>query len=187
MQQPSVAEQQHPHRPLTRFQPTTTPDTLQTKSAPAVPFGQPHKHPQPFDQMQLQRGQGAARSTSAPTRPPASTTILPSSSLPPERQGRVELESFPPAQTPNVASRPTQQQQQQWLPAEAAETPSRSSSGSQNPVPPPAVPGRLPLTTTPSIARTNSTPSTLLPGIVPPMRIPNHPRPVAPAPARYIG
>jgi hypothetical protein len=186
LQQPSVAEQQHPHRPLTRFQPTTTPDTLQTKSSPAVPFGQPHKHPQPFDQMQLLRSQGAARSTSAPTRPPASTTILPSSSLPSERQGRVELESFPQAQTLNVASRPTQQQQQQWLPAEAAETPSRSS-GSQNPVPPPAVPGRLPLTTTPSVARTNSTLSTLLPGIVPPMRIPNHPRPVAPAPARYIG
>jgi len=184
--QGAEAEQQQPASP--RFRPTTTPSILQ--SMPAESFRQPHQHPQPFDQMQFQRGHGAAGSTSAPTKPPASTTILPPGFLPPDsaRQGRVELESFP--QASNFASQPTRQQQQ-WRPAVAAETPSRSSPRPLTPVPPPAalpgfhqtIAGGLPLTAT-SPRKENFTPSTLLPGIVPPMRIPNHPRPVVPGPAR---
>ena len=208
--QPAEAGQQQPSRPPTRFQQrpvvpqfrqTTAPSIPQ--SMPAVPFRQPevpHQHPQPFDQMQFQRGQqGAAWSTSAPTRPPASTTLFYSTPLassgflPPEfaRQGRIEFESFP--QAPNFASLPNQQllqrpggqQQQQWRPAEAVATPQQSSLH-----PPALIPGfhhhqtvhgRFP---SPTVAKANFTPSTLLPGIVPPMRIPNRPRPVAPAAAR---
>jgi len=214
-QQPAGPVQQPP-RPPTQFQqlpvvpqfrPTTAPSSPQ--STPDVPFRQPqtpHQHPQPFDQMQFQRGQqGAAWSTSAPARPPASTTLfystpLASGFLPPEfaRQGRVEFESVP--QAPNFAAEPSQQlpqrpggqqQQQQWRPAEAAGTPPRSSLLPSAPVPPPAalpgfhhhqtVPGRFPWTAPSPVAKANFTLSTLPPGIVPPMRIPNRPRHVAPA------
>ena len=194
MQEQPAAPLQQPPRPPAQFKqlpvvlrvprPTsTTPSILQ--STPAAPFRQPHQHPQPFDQMQFQRGQGAARPTSAPTKPPASTTLL-SSEL--ARQGRVELESFP--QAPNFSFKPTRQQ---WRPAVATEAPSRPSPRPLTPAPPPAalpgfhqhqtvpVPGAIPLTATPPVVEANVTPSTQLPGIVPPMRIPNRPRHVLPA------
>merc|ERR1719234_2623782 len=190
-QLPFNAQQLRPVVP--QFQQITTSAPSISQSTPIAPFRQqpqaPHQHPQPFDQMQFQRGQGqgAARSTSAPTRPPASTTLfystpLASGFLPPEfaRQGRVELESFP--QAPNIAAQPTQQlpqgaagsqqQQQQWRPVEAARTPPRSPARPQAPIPPPAaipgfqqhqqtVSGRFPWAAA-SSAPTNSTPSTFL-------------------------
>ena len=178
---------------------------------PTAPFRQPeapHQHPQPFDQMHFQRGQSAAWTTSAPTRPPASTTLfystpLASGFLPPEfaRQGRVESEPFP--QAPNFAAQPNQQlpqraggqQQQQWRPAETAGMPPRSPAHPLlAPIPSPAaipgfrqhqtVPGRFPWAAPPTATTTNFTPSTLLPGIVPPMRIPNRPRPTVPSSVR---
>ena len=207
LQEQPAASVQQPHRPPAQFQqlpvvprvprPTsTTPSILQ--STPAAPIRQPHLHPQPFDQMQFQRGQGAARSTSAPTRPPASTTFIPSELA---RQGRVELESFP--QAPNVASQPTllnsiesTRQRRPAGPAVAAEAPSRSSPRPLTPVAPPAalpgfhqhqtVPGAILLTATPPVVKETFTQSPRLPGIVPPIRVPNHPRTAAPGPARYL-
>ena len=212
MEEQPAAPVQQPHRPPAQFQqlpvvprvprPTsTTPSILQ--STPAAPFRQPHQHPQPFDQMQFQRGQGAARSTSAPTKPPASTTLLPSGVQSTEfaRQGRVELDSFP--QAPNVASQPTllnsvesTRQRRPAGPAVAAEAPSRSSPRPLTPVAPPAalpgfhqhqtVPGAILLTATPPVVKETFTQSPRLPGIVPPIRVPNHPRTAAPGPARYL-
>merc|ERR1719234_3117159 len=73
-QLPFDAQQQRPVVP--QFQQITTSAPSISQSTPIAPFRQqpqaPHQHPQPFDQMQFQRGQGSARSTSAPTRPPAS-------------------------------------------------------------------------------------------------------------------
>jgi len=220
-----AVEHEHPHHAVSFFdsffsffgggsttstqdQAPKLPDYVPARSdMPIAPVRQPqapHQHPQPFDQMQFQRGQGAAWTTSAPTRPPASTTLfystpLASGFVPPEfaRQGRVELEPFP--QAPNFAAQPSQQlpqragsqQQQQWQPSEAVRSPARSPA----PVLPPAAtpgfhqhqtgPGRFPWAAPPTALKANFTSSTLLPGAVPPMRIPNRPRPSSfPAPAR---
>ena len=154
--------------------------------------------------MQFQRGQ--SWSTSAPSRPPASTTLfystpLGSGFLPPEfaRQGRVE--PFP--QAVNLAAQPIQQlpprhggQQQQWRPEDSAGSPPRSTALPLAPVPPPipgfqqhqAIPGRFPGAAPLKVSTANSTPSTRLPGIAPPspppIRIPNRPAHAVPAPAR---
>ena len=164
--------------------------TKPTKSTPVAPIREPGLLHRLLDNLLLQQPQGAAVSTSPPTIPPTTTTV---GFLPPQfaRHGRPVVNDIPKfiksedqsiQQQPQVpGNQPIHQKQRQ--PSEP-ERPSPGPFSDPHGVTSSPKPGKLGRTP-PAATKAASASPQMVPGMAPPVRIPNRPPFTTPSPTRY--